>query len=81
MHTIDPTLRSALASGSFDFFASLLIYNNGSLASTLDVQSYRLSGTELEVSSIGLVPASNPPDQLKPILKRRVRIAGINVSH
>jgi hypothetical protein len=76
MRTIDATLKSALATGSFDFFAKLLIYYNGNLASTLDVKSYKLSGTQLEVSAFGLVPASNTPDQVKLILKRGVKISG-----
>jgi hypothetical protein len=66
-----PTLRSVLASISFNFFACLLVYSNGSLAYTLDIQSYRLSGTELKESSFGVIPASNPHDQFIPILKRR----------
>ena len=76
MRTINATLKSAIATGSIDFIARLRVYVSGVYYATLQVLDYKLTGTELEVTAYGLIPASNAPDDIKIILERGVTIAG-----
>jgi hypothetical protein len=76
MRTINATLKAALASGSFDFYVRLSIYYDGAYSTYKEVLGYKLTGTELEVTCIGLIPASNTPDQVQLVLTRGIHLDG-----